>query len=253
MFSLYRLIGITIACIILLFGVAPFPTAIISFFIIVAILFFKYYVPLKTEQDGRNIRRKEALRRAKVYLAPYEDIWRDLKLSNPYCYLTLGLDGMTIEGFEKTKGGAFRCFKVLKSNVHDWEEVWNLFCKTFSHNKSYDGLIEDCRRFKLVVEEKVFEKPAEKNFKESSFAAGIVDINNCSEADLAELPGISLIMAKRIVKRRKELGGFDNVEDFFTILKVHSNMQMQLKSLIVVGKKPKFSVNERYTERKVDF
>lgn len=243
----------TFACIMLLFGVAPLPTAIILAFIIVAVLFFKYYVPVKTASNGCIARREEALRLAKVYLAPYEDIWRDLKLSNPFCYLTLSIDGMTIEGFEKGKGGTFRTFKVLKSNVHDWEELWNLFCRNFTYNKSYDGLLEDCRRFNLVVEEKLYEKPVQTELPDMQPTTKKVDINNCSEAEMTNLPGVSIIMAKKAIKVRIETGGFDSLEDFYKLLNIQPNMQQQLNDIVYLGKKSESSANKRSSERRIDF
>ncbi len=253
MFSEYRLVGMTIACIVFLFGIAPLPATIILALIIVAILFFKYYVPLKTASNGSIARREEALRIAKVYLAPYEDIWRDLKLSNPFCYLTLSIDGMTIEGFEISKGGTYRTFKVLKSNVHDWEDLWNLFCKNFTYNKSYDGLLEDCRRFNLVVEEKLYENPVQTALLDMQPATKKVDINNCSEAEMANLPGVSIIMAKKAIKVRIESGGFDSIEDFYKLLNIKPNMQQQLSNIIYLGKKSGVITNKRFSERRIDF
>lgn len=251
---LYRIIGLLFACCFMLFSIAPVPTSIIMLVLFAAFLFFKFYLPHKTVANGRVARREAALKKAKIYLAPYEDIWRDLKLSNPHCYLTLGMDGMTIEGFEKTKGGAFRSFRVLKSNVHDWEELWNMFCKAFNYSKSYDGLLEDCRRFSLVIEEKLFEKPVEQKIPVAPAAPlNRVDINNCTEDDLTALPGISIIMAKKAVKRRNETGGFNSVEDFFAELNIQTHMQEQLRKIIYVGKKPEQETEKRSTERKVDF
>ncbi len=247
----YRIISLLLACFIVMLNVAPVPTAITVFVLCGVFLFFKYYIPHKTVSNGRVARREAALRRAKIHLAPYKDIWRDLKLSNPYCYLTLGIDGMTIEGFEKTKGGVFRSFKVLKSNVHDREDVWNMFCKAFNYSKSYDGLLEDCKRFKLVVEEKLFEKPVESRIP--TIRVQKVDINNCNEEELAALPGISVIMAKKAIKMRSELGGFDNIEDFLAILNIQPHMQKQLSEIIYAGKKTEQKEKNRASEREVDF
>ena len=250
----YRIIGLLFACCFMLFQLAPIPTSITMLALFGVFLFFKFYVPNKTVANGRVARREAALKKAKVYLAPYDDIWRDLKLTNPYCYLTLGMDGLTIEGFEKTKGGTFRSFRVLKSNVHDWEELWNMFCKTFNYNKSYDGLLEDCRRFKLVIEEKLFEKSVEQNVPRiPAPVLNRVDINNCTEEDLTALPGVSVIMAKKALKRRNEMGGFNSIDEFFADLNIQTHMQEQLKDIIYAGKKPEQSSEKRSTERRVDF
>lgn len=250
----YRIIGLLFACCFMLLSIAPIPTAITMLMLFAAFLFFKFYLPHKTVENGRTSRRETALKKAKVFLAPYKDIWRDLKLSNSYCYLTLGMDGMTIEGFEKTKGGAFRCFKVLKSNIHDWEEVWNMFCKAFNYNKSYDGLLEDCRRFSLIIEEKLFEKPVEERIPTAPAAhLNRVDVNNCTEEDLTALPGVSIIMAKKAIKRRNEVGGFNSVEEFFADLNIQTHMQQQLRKIIYTGQKPEQEAEKHSTERRIDF
>lgn len=248
----FRLIIGLIACFIMLFRLAPVPTLITFAAILLAFLFFRLYMPHKTAENGRTARREAALRKAKVFLAPYDDIWRDLRLSNSYCYLTLGIDGMTIEGFEKNRNSnAFRTFRVLKSNVHNWEELWNMFCKSFSYNKSYDGLLEDCKRFKLVVEEKLLEKtpepaPPVKNIPKT-------DINNCTEKDITALPGVNSIMAKKAVKRREETGGFKSIDEFFALLKLKPHMQEQLRDLIYAGQVPEKKEEKNSSERRVDF
>ena len=253
MFSNFRLLGLIIVCIMMLYRANPVATAITMLLLIGAILFFKYYMPAKTVQNGRVARREAALKRAKVFLAPYEDIWRDLKLSNSFCYLTLAMDGMTIEGFEKTKGGTFRTFKVLKSNVHDWEDLWNLFFKNFGYNKSYDGLLEDCRRFNLVVEEKLYEKPIENEIPAIQSVTKKVDINNCTEKEMADLPGVSIIMAKKAIKNREENDGFKSLEDFYETLKLQPNMQEQLRDIIYLGERLKKQQDNISPERRVDF
>ena len=251
MFRYGRILGLLFACCLMLFNIAPVPTFITMLTLLAAFLFFKYYIPQKTAEDGRTIRREAALKRAKVYLAPYEDIWRDLKLSNSYCYLTLGMDGITIEGFEKNEGAAIRSFKVLKSNVHEREELWNMFCKGFNYNKSYDGLLEDCRRFKLVIEEKLFEQPVESVIPVVPVQK--VDINNCSEEDLTALPGISVIMAKKAIKNRSENGGFNSIDEFFRLLNIKPHIQEQLKSIVYAGKLTNAPDIEMSPERRVDF
>ncbi len=204
---------------------------------------------------GRTRRRKEALQQAKIYLGHYSDIWKNLRLSNSRCYLNLGSDGTTITGFEKDPCGAcLRTFTVLRSTVHNSEEIWNMFCKNFSYNKSYDGLKEDCRLYKLVIEEKISEPFAKiNNIKEQEKKEfPLVDINNASEKDLIALPGISAIMAKKAIKRREECGGFKTIEEFFAYLKIKPNMQENLISLITIKDMQGYKKVDKYQERNID-
>ena len=79
-----------------------------------------------------------------------------------------------------------------------------------------------------------------------------LDVNNASEVELTALPGISIVMAKKLIKRREEIGGFKSVDDVCLFLHLKPHMQNQLKLLICVNKmKGKLSM-QRFTERNID-
>lgn len=63
----------------------------------------------------------------------------------------------------------------------------------------------------------------------------IVDINSCSESDLVELPGISVVLAKKAITYREEHQGFRLVEEFFTVLEIKPHFMVQLKDRIKCG------------------
>lgn len=58
-----------------------------------------YNISINSNYDKE--RRLNALHDVKIYLAPYKNIWKDLKLKNKYCILNLNSDGITISGKEK--------------------------------------------------------------------------------------------------------------------------------------------------------
>ena len=224
-------------------------------------LLFIHFTRKNVENEGQTLRRKEALRTAKIYLSPYKDIWRSLKLSNKFCSLKLGMDGLTITASEKSAANqAYRTFRVIESRVHSMQDLWDMFCISFSHNTTYDGLVNDCRLYQVVIEEKIIgdpktlnsASPAPKLSKTPLKPIEKTDINNASEIELTALPGISIVTAKKIIKKREEIGGFKNIKDFFLYLKFKPHMQNQLNSLVCVNKM-KGSLNiERYQERSVD-
>ena len=96
-------------------------------------------------------RRQNALLMASPFLAPYSDIWRDLKLSNRYCSLYLEKDGVLIKG--KEKGGHNRSFRVVTSKEYDYKDIWDMFCLTFSYELTYEDLIRLCGSYKLTIME----------------------------------------------------------------------------------------------------
>ena len=213
-------------------------------------------------------RRREILLLAGPFLAPYKDIWKDLKLSNKYCSLSLGKDGVMITGEEK--GHLNRSFRVVTSKVHDYGEVWEMFCLAFDHKCTYDDLLAHCKSYKLtIIENDGLVYKAEKivpKSKETKLIKGKnnkllkpvddswkLDINNCSEAEMTALPGISIILSKKAIKKREEIGGYKTIEEFFSFLKLRPHIQEQLKSKITIKKKKGTLQKKLNTERQIDF
>lgn len=204
----------------------------------------------------QKFRRKSALSIARIYLSPYKSIWKNLKLSNKFCSLSLDSDGITIYG--KEKKSPYRKFRILTSYVHNYPDLWDMFCTTFNHYKTYEDLIEDCRLFKLTIYEYAIQPERntyEQNKTETvrTSPSNLLDINNCSEIEITELPGISIVMAKKIVKKRDEIGGFKTIDDFFIFIKLKPHMETQLREKICV-KKMKGIIKQvkNNTERSVD-
>ena len=79
-----------------------------------------------------------------------------------------------------------------------------------------------------------------------------LDVNNASEVELTALPGISIVVAKKIIKRREEINGFKNVNEFLEFTQLKPHMQTQLKELICVNKMKGSIKIKRYEERKLD-
>lgn len=258
--SKYELYSYLIVFIIFAFRFWPWQTFLVLLTVGFIYYYFRYLSPdsLDIAQRGAAKRRKEALQRAKIYLGHYSDIWRNLRLSNRHCYLNLSSDGITITGFEKdSEGNYLRTFTVLSSRVHPPQEVWNMFCKVFRYNTSYDGLKEHCRKFELVIEESIAESPIkipETKSEQDAVKkeAELIDINNASEKDLKDLPGISAIMAKKAIKRREDIGGFKTIEEFFEYLRIKPNMQQNLLPLITLKKMQGYKKVNKYQERNID-
>ena len=207
--------------------------------------------------------RRAALDEAKIFLAPYKDIWRDLRLSNKYISLILEHDGVTIRCVEKVK--PYRKLQITQSHIHSPQELWNMFCIFFSYNKSYDGVLEDCHKFHAstiesskiessqnstpYLENKVnlpFKQPDKTVYQK-------LDINNCSEIELTELPGISIVISKKIIKHREEIGGFKSIDDFFSFIKLKPHMETQLRKRVKVEKMKGSLSSKKHSERSVDF
>lgn len=248
----------------------------IVFFVLVvlmSIIFVFIYLKNNTKENEKfpNRRgetaasRKVALEAAKLYLAPYDDIWTNLRLANTYCTLYLGRDGRTITAKERKSiyntECQYRSFRITKSNVHSYEYLWDMFCLNFDVRTSYEELLEMAKRFDTEIYElsqNVVSKDinqytnSENKVKNFVEVKEKVDINNASEIELTSLPGISIVLAKKIIKKREANGGFNTVDDLFLFLNMKPHMEKQLRDLICV-KKMKGSVYlNKYNERSVD-
>ena len=80
-----------------------------------------------------------------------------------------------------------------------------------------------------------------------------IDVNNCSEFELTELPGISIVLAKRIIKRREEIGGFKRTEDFFEFLQLKEHLVKQIMTLVKAEKMCGKVIKNYNKERTIDF
>lgn len=220
-------------------------------------LFAELNVVIK-DQTRINSRLK-ALRTAKIYLSPYQDIWRNLKLSNKHCSLELTRDKTIIAKEKDAPNGANRQFIVVISDVYSFDELWNMFCKSFSSYKTYNGLVHDARLFKAKIRETIPKVTEEEIYSQTPEDKKIplkpiekLDVNNCSEIELTALPGINIVMAKKLIKKREEIGGFKKIDDVFLFLHLKEHMVNQLRFLICVNKM-KGSLNiKRFSERQVD-
>ena len=247
----------------------PIPTIICTVIIVIAYIILSGNIPMSAKNFGirsfgREQRRREALASARLYLAPYRDMWKDQKLSNKYCSLQLGANGYTITGQEQTNGIYNRSFRIITCEEYSREDLWDLFLSSFSRNITYDKLLELCdtfhARYKETKPEVTINKSVQQNTQNNTMPVlevpelnrEKIDVNNASEVELTSLPGISIVIAKKLIKKREELNGFKNVNEVCSFLKLRPHMESQLKDLICVKRMKGSDKIKRYNERNID-
>lgn len=81
----------------------------------------------------------------------------------------------------------------------------------------------------------------------------LLDINNASEAEITELPGINIVIAKKIVKERNENGPYSSKKDFFNRINMKANFASRIETLICIKEMNVKVEKHKNTERIVDF
>ena len=270
MYRNYRLIS-TLAVLIIYFAISFPQIAFVLFFLgIIAVVFWICYKNISTKgSEGRDAtktaRRQAALRVVSMYLSPHDPkkIWTNITISNKYSSIKINHSGRIVATEKTGNNTSYRKFTVFNSRVYDIDELFNLFCINYNHNKNYDDLIDDCRLFRADIKEDIIGNPTNttqntgikvENIKASPKLDTYTktDINNASEVELTALPGISIVISKKIIKKREELGGFKNIDEFFLFLKLKPHMEKQLREIVFVTKMKGSVKIELNSERKVD-
>lgn len=63
----------------------------------------------------------------------------------------------------------------------------------------------------------------------------VVDVNSASEATLAQLPGVGVILAKQALAQREAQGGFKSVDEFGAALQLKPHILERIRPLVVVS------------------
>lgn len=80
----------------------------------------------------------------------------------------------------------------------------------------------------------------------------ITDINSAEEKELKELPGINVILAKKIMKRRDEIGGFKDLDEFFEYTNLTETIKDQISPYLLFKEIKRTDKKEKSKERNID-
>ena len=193
-----------------------------------------YNVVYKNTQKDNQ--RKQLLLNAKLYLQPYDNLWNYQTLVNNNISVSILVKVIYLQNKEKK-------ISIKTHNKKYADKVWDIILSNFNSKINYDELIniikKNSEEFKYyILIEEINKKCANKKnkFDEYLKQEKILDVNNCSTYELAKLPGINIIMAKKIVIERDKNNGFKSKNEFFKFIKLKPHFEEQLKKIISVKK-----------------
>lgn len=234
----------------------------------------------------RRNRRIKALKTAQNYLKPYTKIFGNLTLSNKFCTLTVYHKDKKVMCMSTVYDNYGKKMLLVAKNFSplDCEEYFDMMCDIFSYNTKYSDIQSSLRAYAVfsesvysskttadsepfqgeVVNTSFLNKEVSANKLKSKSEAKaenaelyevldeLTDINNCSEAELTSLPGISIIVAKKIINFRENERPFKSVEDFLSTMKIKPHFAKQLRKLVCVKKVNMKKFKKAKAERIID-
>jgi len=75
-------------------------------------------------------------------------------------------------------------------------------------------------------------EPQQQQQKPAAPPASPIDINSCSVEELAQLPGVSMVMAKKADAVRRSGGGFHSVDEFFQVVQLKPHFVVQVQEMV---------------------
>lgn len=94
-------------------------------------------------------------------------------------------------------------------------------------------------------------KIVQENIEPSSPQA--VDLNKASEEELAAVPGIGVILAKKAISIREQIGGFKTVEHFGELMNLKPHVLERIRPLVFLSESENVTPKADQTGRIVDF
>ena len=230
----------------------------------------KFFIYIIRKVKKRN-QRIYALKKAAQFIVPYENIFSNLMLANKFCTVKLHAKDKIIvlknkiydKNGEKLSVTAYHFPKI------DADECFNHMCNFFGYKTNFAECLEVLTEYAKIrteitdkkempkAEEEYIEKPKEDTAVKPEPLPDIdvsnkVDINNSSESELIGLPGINIILAKKIIKFREEEHQFYSVDEFFREMKIKPHFFKQLREQIIVRKINIKKVKKARKERIID-
>lgn len=229
-----------------------------------------------------------------VTVASKEFVVNNLTLRNDFCtvILTPGKQIVVMDNEYNVKNEK-RMFNLSKSDI-DLNQAWYKLCKMFDASSNLDGLsmfynlkaevnivVYDRREVKEESKEVTKTNRQSINQAGSVAIAGVtavnsgsvntqvntsqiqqvnssikIDVNKATASEIAELPGINLIGAKKIVEHRDANGLFKDVDEFIQVSGVKPHFVDKIKAMITIGQSQIISDNNMNDDdggRIVDF
>lgn len=183
----------------------------------------------------------------------YNPLRKCLMISNQKCLLIYDIK---IEIMDLSKGNNGRISKTFNLARNTREKIFYDVCNIFNAYTTYEDLIGIINKNKTPLSETIgtvqTDQSVSDSIEEVKGTFPRTDVNSASEEELTMLPGINIIYAKKIIKRREEIGGYKNLNEFFEYINVSKKIESILRGILTVKEMVIEDKNLKFNERNID-
>lgn len=186
-----------------------------------------------------SLRRRSAFKQCRRFLTKRKNTY---KLKNNYVTVVYDTENKVIKCFDKSIKKRTATIEWYMQNSfelnyidNEFEETFDSICALFNERATYDGIVSTFKsQFKVDETCQNNEKEIE-NVNIPHTSGKMFNVNEASEQELTDLPGLSIVHAKKIIKYREKHDGFSSLDELFKTIKINSHFQEQLKYYLYVG------------------
>ncbi|MBE7706421.1 MAG: hypothetical protein E7Z91_04170 [Cyanobacteria bacterium SIG30] len=240
----------------LLFATSPRVAIIVAIVATSAFIAYRttrWFFDRQRQRKTRLNEREHALQMASEYLKDYADPFGVLCLKNENCIVRHnGKDKIVASGklkkFRNSKNTIVTATDEMGGTNLD--NAFNFICINFDDSTNLDivctalktsGLLLNYQNIETGKKEKETEEEPEKiefvELKKEEISTNKLDINKATSEEIQKLPGINIVIAKKIIMKRNEKDGFESFEDFIQTMEIKPHFAKKLKELVTVSKK----------------
>lgn len=188
-----------------------------------------------------NLRRRKALKSCKNFLTRKKSSYT-LKNSNVILSADtknktiVCLNAKNIKQSISVMWAAQPEYNPVENLDNTFEQVFDGIFTSFDNNASYDGILKVLKANFSVIQETKEDLTSSNLVKEESIDtpdfANRLNINSATEEELAQMPGINIVLAKKIVNRVNSKGNYYSLDEMFREMKIKQHFQDKLKKMI---------------------
>lgn len=208
------------------------------------------------------IRRRKALKKCKKFLSKRNNTLT-LKNSNVMFMCNTKEKTITCLNAKDYKQAVWLKWANQQKNYYEdttdntFERVFDNICASFDETSSYIGILKVLKiNFDDIAEVKENSENNHNIKLQAPMNYNLININDASAENLANLPGINIAVAKKIVQRINLKGDYESIEQMFSEMKIKKHFQVRLGNFICAKpteKKDKIKKNSDNENRIVDF